>query len=178
MKISSFEGIAFLNIQTRNAPRRYSVSECLFHIVSLKSIVLMKSFLQKKSVQLLSLTMLFSLLVGVNALHAQNVGPALPDGQINWVSPSMAMDRLTQSMADLEQQVQMAGQSSPLVYKLKYYTAVFYSIEEGVPVPTAVDANYGRFVPGVVDIPVEYPNSIPVSTWAAYRQELTELLQN
>lgn len=138
----------------------------------------MKSFLRKKSVQFLSLTMLFSSLVGASVLRAQNVGPALPDKQINWVSPSMAMDRLTQSMVTLEQQVQMAGQSSPLVYKLKYYASVFHSIEEGLSVPTAVDANYGRFVPGVADIPVEYPNSIPVSTWAAYRQELTELLQN
>ncbi len=134
----------------------------------------MKSLLREK---LLSLTVLF-LLVGGSALHAQTVGPAIPDVQINWVAPNEAMDRLSQAIGALEQQVNGAGYSGPLVYKLKYYNAVFNSVEQGVAVPTAVDANYGLFVPGVADVPVEYPNAIPLSTWATYRQELTQLLQN
>lgn len=73
--------------------------------------------------------------------------------------------------------MQNAGYASPLTYKLKYYSAVFNSIEQGMEVPVAVDANYGRFVPGVLDIPVEYPNSVPPDTWAAYRRDLTQLLQ-
>ncbi|MCS7036590.1 MAG: hypothetical protein RMJ33_06680 [Saprospiraceae bacterium] len=122
--------------------------------------------------------MAFLLLVGMGALRAQTVGPAIPDVQINWVGPAQAMDRLSQAIGTLEQQVQNAGYSGPLVYKLKYYNAVFVSIGEGVTVPTAVDANYGLFVPGVADFPVQYPNGVPISTWVAYRQELTQLLQN
>ncbi len=137
----------------------------------------MKSLLRGKSTKTLGVAAFF-LLVSSSALRAQTVGPAIPDVQINWVAPNEAMDRLGQAIGLLEQQVQSAGQGSPLVYKLKYYNTVFISIEQGVEVPTAVDANYGLFVPGVVDIPVEYPNAIPLSTWATYRQELTQLLQN
>lgn len=137
----------------------------------------MKSLLRETLAKALGLAAFF-LLVGSNVLHAQTVGPAIPDVQINWVSPNEAMDRLGQAIGALEQQVQTAGQGSPLVYKLKYYNAVLFSIDQGVAVPTAVDANYGLFVPGVVDVPVEYPNAIPLSTWATYRQELTQLLQN
>lgn len=137
----------------------------------------MKSLLREKLVKALGLAAFF-LLVGGSTLHAQTVGPAIPDVQVNWVAPNEALDRLGQAIGALEQQVQGAGYSGPLVYKLKYYNSVFISIEQGVEVPTAVDANYGLFVPGVADVPVEYPNAIPLSTWATYRQELTQLLQN
>ncbi len=137
----------------------------------------MKSLFREKSAKTLSMTaLLFA--VGLSVLGAQNVGPALPDVQINWASPTEAMDRLSQSIGVLEQQVQAGGYSDPLVFKLKYYNAVFISIEQGVSVPVAVDANYGLFVPGVTDAPVQYPNSVPLPTWALYRQELTQLLQN
>ncbi len=137
----------------------------------------MKSLLQKNTMKFWAFAALL-LLIGAGALRAQSVGPALPDAQINWASPTEAMDRLTQAISVLEQQAQSAGPFSPLTYKLKYYNAVYISIEQGVDVPVAVDANYGLFVPGVVDTPVEYPNSVPLTTWSAYRQELTQLLQN
>ncbi len=137
----------------------------------------MKSFLHEKLAKTLSLAAFF-LFAGIGMLRGQTVGPAIPDVQINWVTSNEAMDRLNQAISTLEQQAQGAGFADPIVYKLKYYNAVFSSIEQGLSVPTAVDANYGLFVPGVADVPVEYPNSVPLATWAAYRQELTQLLQN
>ncbi len=137
----------------------------------------MKSSMQEKIVCFLGLAALLWFF-GAGVVRAQNVQPALPDVQINWASPTEAMDRLSSALLALEQQVQAAGPSSPLVYKLKYYTAVYSSIEQGVAVPTAVDANYGLFVSGVVDIPVEYPNPVPLNEWQEYRRELTQMLQN
>lgn len=57
----------------------------------------MKSLMRRRLTNVLSV--LVASLLFMDALHAQNVEPALADVQINWVSPSEAIDRLSRLLA-------------------------------------------------------------------------------
>lgn len=140
----------------------------------------MKSLVFKTRLRALVLLGFAAFGFGATTSYAQIANPTVVHANVNWVSPSDAMTRLGQQIGILETQVQTGGgHNQELVYKLKYFNTVYASINDGLPVPTAVDANYGRFVSGIVDMPgVEFPNSIPVTTWQQNRQEIIQLLQN
>lgn len=139
----------------------------------------MKSLLSKTRLRALVLLGFAAFGFGATASYAQVANPAVVSANVNWVSVGDAMTRLDQQIGALQVQVQANGNNDHLVYKLKYYSTVHISIGEGMLVPTAVDANYGRFVPGIVDATgVEFPNAIQVPIWQQYRQELIQLLQN
>lgn len=138
----------------------------------------MKSLLSKTRLRALVLLGFVAFGFGATASYAQIASPAVVSANVNWVSISDAMTRLDQQINVLQAQMQAAG-TVELDYKLKYFNTVYISIGEGLALSTAVDANYGRFVPGILDTPVvEFPNAIPVPTWQQYRQEIIQLLQN
>jgi hypothetical protein len=139
--------------------------------------ILMKSLLFQTRLRVLVLLGFLALGLGTTASYAQVATPI--DAQVDWVAPSDAMTRIGQEISAIEAQMQQLGSNDLLKYKIKYYHTVFFSIEEGMEVQNAVESNYGRFVPGVLDTPiVEFQNQLPLTIWQQYRVDLIQLLQN
>ncbi|GEM_PF-1960010 len=139
----------------------------------------MKNFLFKSRLGVLLTVCVFAFGLGLTESSAQKIVPSSNPAEVKpeMVDGSDAMTRLNQEIGALEAFLQ-GKLPDQLDYKLKYYNCVYQSIEQGEAVPTAIDVNYMRFVPGFTDSPtVEIPNNLPLALWQGYYADIVLLLK-
>ncbi|MBK6931823.1 MAG: hypothetical protein IPH12_13550 [Saprospirales bacterium] len=138
----------------------------------------MKRLLIKNYLMTLAFVLGGLLFVSVDA-SAQLTGSLQNDNAslTNWVTPNLAVDRLTQEIASMEAQLQSAP-SDDLKFKKAFYEGIVEGLESGQPVVSALNQSYARFTPTEVVEEVLIPNALSAATWNSYYQEAVLLLIN
>lgn len=140
----------------------------------------MKKFLLKTRLAVFVLLGFFAFGFGPTHVSAQLINPtgAFTDGDVGkLVAPAQAIIDLNQEIGNLDGQL-LGAPSEALKYKRKFYYCISESLEQGVPVAQAIDANFIRFVAGYTDKPVEFPNTLGTAVWNGYYADVFQMLMN